>query len=246
VAGELRVQDRRTRYCHAFRQSHRRGHTRAAKTRLPHALPLHPAPCTAGPRRGRQGLGDPGAAPPAHLLRRQVPRPRLEPADRALLAAVSSVLPRAHWSCFFGRPETLLRRHRRLIAGTWTYPHRGAGRPPLEHEVQQLIVRLARENPRTDFRVAEQVERGEGERVEVRAGVSRRSAGSRSRSVGTLEPRPASGVVPTEQPRRPSTGSRRACGRPGRSFCDGSSEAASFLVAQLDPIRAAPGHHALR
>ena len=47
------------------------------------------------------------------VLRRQIPRPRLEPADRALLAAVSRVLPRARWSCFFVKPETLLRWHRR-------------------------------------------------------------------------------------------------------------------------------------
>jgi transposase len=80
------------------------------------------------------------------VLRRQVPRPKLEPADRALLAAVSRVLPRARWSCFLVQPETLLRWHRRLVAGAWTYPHRGTGRPPLDHEVQQLIVRLAREN----------------------------------------------------------------------------------------------------
>ena len=38
------------------------------------------------------------------VLRRQTPRPRLEPADRALLAAVSRVLPRARWSCFFVTP----------------------------------------------------------------------------------------------------------------------------------------------
>jgi putative transposase len=54
------------------------------------------------------------------VLRRQTPRPRLEPADRALLAAVSRVLPRARWSCFFVQPETLLRWHRRLVAGAWT------------------------------------------------------------------------------------------------------------------------------
>jgi hypothetical protein len=80
--------------------------------------------------------------------RRQVPRPRLEPADRALLAAVSRALPRARWSCFFVQPETLLRWHRRLVAGAWSYPHRQTGRPPLDHHIQQLIVRLAAENPR--------------------------------------------------------------------------------------------------
>ena len=84
------------------------------------------------------------------VLRRQVARPRLEPADRALLAAVSRVLPRADWSCFLVKPETLLRWHRRLVAGVWTY-RRGAGRPPLDQEVQRLIVRLARENPRWGY-----------------------------------------------------------------------------------------------
>jgi putative transposase len=42
------------------------------------------------------------------VLRRQLPRPRLEPADRALLSAISRVLPRSGWSCFFVRPDTLL------------------------------------------------------------------------------------------------------------------------------------------
>jgi putative transposase len=82
------------------------------------------------------------------VLRRQTPRPRFEPADRAVLAAISRALPRARWSCFLVRPQTLLRWHRRLVAGAWTYLHRGTGRPPLEQELQQLIVRLARENPR--------------------------------------------------------------------------------------------------
>ena len=50
------------------------------------------------------------------VLRRQTPRPRLESADRALLAAASRVLPRGRWSCYFVRPETLLRWHRRLVA----------------------------------------------------------------------------------------------------------------------------------
>jgi putative transposase len=82
------------------------------------------------------------------VLRRQVPRPWLEPADRVLLTAVSRVLPRTGWSCLVVTPGTLLRWHRRLIAGAWTCPHRQTGRPPLDQEVQQLIVQLARENPR--------------------------------------------------------------------------------------------------
>jgi putative transposase len=81
------------------------------------------------------------------VLRRHVARPRLEPTDRALLTAVSRALPRGRWSSFFVTPETLLRWHRRLVAGAWTYPRRGQGRPPLDHGIQELIIRLARENP---------------------------------------------------------------------------------------------------
>ena len=73
------------------------------------------------------------------VLRRQTPRPKLEPADRALLAAVSRALPRSRWSCFFVTPQTLLGWQRRLVAGAWTYPGRGVGRPPLDQDVQELI-----------------------------------------------------------------------------------------------------------
>jgi putative transposase len=82
------------------------------------------------------------------LLRRQIARPKLQPADRALLAALSRALPRSRWSCFFVKPDTLLRWHRRLVAGAWPYPHHRPGRPPLDQALQQLIVRLATENPR--------------------------------------------------------------------------------------------------
>jgi putative transposase len=80
------------------------------------------------------------------IVRRQVGRPRFEPHDRLLLAALSQVLPRRSWNAFSVRPETLLRWHRRMIARRWTYPHRRPGRPPIGCEVRELVLRLAREN----------------------------------------------------------------------------------------------------
>jgi putative transposase len=86
------------------------------------------------------------------VLRRQVKRPELRPADRAFLAVLSRALPRRRWSIFLVTPDTILRWHRRLVARKWAQPCRRGGRPPLDDHLVALILRLARENPRWGYR----------------------------------------------------------------------------------------------
>jgi putative transposase len=87
------------------------------------------------------------------VLERQVARPQLTQADRALLAAFSRVLPRRAWKrSFLVTPATVLRWHRELVARRWTYPHRRPGRSPTPAEVRALVRRLARENPSWGYR----------------------------------------------------------------------------------------------
>lgn len=64
------------------------------------------------------------------VLRRQVHRPDLEPANRVLLAALSRLLRRSSWDAFFVTPATLLRWHHDLIARRWTYRTTSGGAQP--------------------------------------------------------------------------------------------------------------------
>jgi Homeodomain-like domain len=85
------------------------------------------------------------------ILRRGGRRPQYTAADRALLAAVSRLLPPERWLCFAVRPQTLRRWHRALLQGNRRGRGRRPGRPPLAAETRSLILRLARENPRWGY-----------------------------------------------------------------------------------------------
>jgi putative transposase len=85
------------------------------------------------------------------VLRRQVARPRYTPTDRMLLAVLARLLPRDRWRVFLVTPATLLRWHREFVARRWTYPPTGRGRRGLPEATVDLVVRLARENPRWGY-----------------------------------------------------------------------------------------------
>src|SRR5450755_5137531 len=85
------------------------------------------------------------------VLRRQNPKPKLDWADRMVLAGLARLPPRALRMCRLVTPDTLLRWHRRLVRWQWTYPSRG-GRPPIDARLALLIGQMARENPQWGYK----------------------------------------------------------------------------------------------
>src|SRR5712691_12489775 len=86
------------------------------------------------------------------VLQRQQPRqPKLNWADRALFAALLSVIPEArrHRLRLLFTPDTIQRWHRDIIRRRRAArsAHGRSGRPATRRNIQALIRRLARENP---------------------------------------------------------------------------------------------------
>src|SRR5512141_872669 len=86
------------------------------------------------------------------VLRRTNPRPTFTWLDRAVLSALSRLLPAPLRRMRLVTPRTLLRWHAQLVARRWTYPHRRPGRPPTTPAIRDLVLRMARENPRWGYR----------------------------------------------------------------------------------------------
>src|SRR5215213_11695051 len=86
------------------------------------------------------------------VLRRHHSRPRLDWVDRALLSALSRLLPVDLRRLRLVSPRTLLRWHAQLVARRWTYSRRQPGRPPIAQPVRALVLQMARENPTWGYR----------------------------------------------------------------------------------------------
>jgi hypothetical protein len=86
------------------------------------------------------------------VLRRQVSRPRLSWADRAVFAALTRLLSQACRLHRIVTPATVLRWHRALVARRWTQPRRHTGGRRTTPELRQSVLRLASENPTWGYR----------------------------------------------------------------------------------------------
>jgi putative transposase len=92
----------------------------------------------------------------AVLQRRQPCRPNLDWADRALLAILLAVIPKArhHGLRLLVTPDTILRWHRDIVRRRWAARsvHARTGRPATRRNIRALVLRLARENPGWGYR----------------------------------------------------------------------------------------------
>ncbi len=90
------------------------------------------------------------------LQRHQPCRPKLTWADRALLATLLSVIPKARRQRLrlLVTPDTILRWHRDIVRRRWAAQSmRGeTGRPATRQSIRALVLRLARENPEWGYR----------------------------------------------------------------------------------------------
>jgi putative transposase len=86
------------------------------------------------------------------VLQRRSPRPRISWPDRAVLAALTRLLPTRRRLGLLVTPATILRWHQQLVSRRWTTQPARPGRPAIPAGLRGLAVRLATENPTWGYR----------------------------------------------------------------------------------------------
>src|SRR5215208_4460530 len=86
------------------------------------------------------------------LYERTARQPRPSRWEKVALASLAAKLPDLSRVALVFTPATLLRWHREIVRRKWTFDNRPKpGRPPVSAACVELIVRLARENPRWGY-----------------------------------------------------------------------------------------------
>jgi hypothetical protein len=86
------------------------------------------------------------------VVQRRTPRPRTSWTDRAVIAALTRLLPVRRRLGQLATPTAILRWHRQLIAHCWTTQPARPGRPAIPAGLRALVLRLAIENPTWGYR----------------------------------------------------------------------------------------------
>jgi putative transposase len=86
------------------------------------------------------------------LYERKAKQPRPSRWEKVALASLAARLPDLSRAAPIFTPATLRRWHREIVKRRWTFDHRPRrGRPPVSAACVELVVRLARENPRWGY-----------------------------------------------------------------------------------------------
>ena len=86
------------------------------------------------------------------LYERKIKQPRPSRWEKVALASLAARLPDLSRVCLVFTPATLLRWHRKIVKRAWTFGNRPkGGRPPVSAACVELLLRLARENPRWGY-----------------------------------------------------------------------------------------------
>jgi putative transposase len=176
----------------------------------------------------------------AVLQRRQPRRPILNWADRALIAALLGVIPKArrHGMRLVVSPDTILRWRRDLARRRWASRSRRGrtGRPATRRNVRALVLRLARENPQWGYR------RIQGELAGLGVKVAASTAWEILKNAG-IDPAPRRTGPTWSQFLRSQAEAILACDFFTADLLDGTQTYVLAVIRARDPAHPNPRHH---